>query len=78
MNVVIGVIKRSWDLLSLQKYTLRETRVFDFGLGDVDGAIHQIIHDNTLSNSVVFIRVFNDGLLEVSIISKDLTNSIIY
>ena len=52
--------------MSFHENTLRDTRVLDSWLDDVDGVIVEIIVNNTFSNSEVFISILNDWFLEVS------------
>ena len=52
--------------MSFHENTLRDTRVLDSWLDDVDGVIVEIIVNNTFSNSEIFVSIFNDWFLEVS------------
>ncbi len=67
-----GCIFRPSDFVAFQKDTLRNTTVFNSLLNDVKGIIFQVVEDSAFADSVVFIRIFNDWLLEVSLELKDL------
>jgi len=56
-----------WKLVSLQKDSLRNTGVLNSWLDDVDGVIVKVVEDDTFSNSVVFVWVFNHWFLEISV-----------
>ena len=58
--------------MAFQKDTLGDTTVFNLVLNDMKCIIIKIVVDSTLSNSVVFIRVFNNWFLEVSTEIEDL------
>jgi hypothetical protein len=58
--------------LSLQKWTLRDTRVVLLGLGDGDGVIFEIEEDLKLSDTVIFKIAFRDAFLEETVESEDL------
>ena len=58
--------------MAFQENTLGDTTVFNSSFDDVDCIIIQIVIDNAFSYSVVFIGIFNDWLLEVSVELKDL------
>ena len=60
--------------MSLKENALRNTRVSNFGLEDVSGVIFKVVVDGALAKAVVFIWVFNNGLLEVGGEIKDLKN----
>jgi hypothetical protein len=52
--------------VSFHEDALRDTGILDSWLDDVDGVVIEVVVDNTLSQSVVFVSVFNDWFLEVS------------
>ena len=52
--------------MSFHENTLRDTRVLDSWLDDVDGVIVKIVVNNTFSNSEIFVSILNDWFLEVS------------
>ena len=58
--------------MAFQKYSLGNTTVFNSALDDVDGVVIQIVVYDAFSDSIVFIWIFNDWLLEVSIELEDL------
>jgi len=60
------------ELVSLEEDALGDSRVLHSGFDDVDGIVVQVVVGDTFSNSVVFVGVLNDGLLEVSIEAKNL------
>ena len=64
---------RSWNFVSFEKNALRDTRVFDFRLAYVDWVVFQMIIKYTLSNSEVFIFVFNNWFLKVAEETKHLS-----
>ncbi len=70
---LVRVLNVFRDLLSLNEDSLRDTAIFDLRLSDVDGSISEVVIDFALSNSVVFVLVLNDVLLEVPNKSEDLT-----
>ena len=45
---------------------MRNSCVLDTVFDDVDGVVFEVVVENALANAVVFVGVFNDGLLEVS------------
>ena len=65
-NVVFGWVFWVWELVSLHEDTLWDSRVLNSWLNNVDGVIIKVVVDNTFSQSIVLIGVFNDWLLEVS------------
>jgi len=58
--------------VSFHEDTLWDTGVLNSWLDDVDGVVIKVVVDNTLSQSVVLIGVFNDWFLEVSREGEDL------
>jgi len=58
--------------VSLQENTLRNTRVFNLWLEDMNGVIIEEVIDSALSRSEVFIWVFNDWFDEKGLKYKDL------
>ena len=52
--------------MSFKKNALRNARVFNFRLADVDCIVFQMIIKYTLSNSEVFIFVLNNWFLKVA------------
>jgi hypothetical protein len=52
--------------MSLKENALGNTGVSNFGFEDVSGVIFKVVVDGALAKAVVFVCVFNDGLLEVS------------
>lgn len=58
--------------MSLQENTLRDTRVFNLWLEDMDGVVIEEVVDSALSRSEVFIWVFNNWFDEKGIKDKDL------
>lgn len=51
--------------MSLEENALGNAWVSDFGFEDVSGVIFKVVVDGALAKAVVFVCVFNDGLLEV-------------
>lgn len=70
---IIGFSQAFGDLLTLDEDTLCDTTVFNFGLSDVDSSIDEIVVNSALSNSIVFVSVFYNVLLEISIELQDLS-----
>jgi hypothetical protein len=58
--------------MSLEENSLWNSGVFNSVLNDVDGVIIKIVEDNALSDSEVFIGIFNNWLLEISVEFKNL------
>jgi hypothetical protein len=58
--------------VAFQKYSLRNTTVFNSGFNNMNCIVIQIIVDNAFPNTIVFVGVFDDWLLEVSIELEDL------
>ena len=65
-DVVFRLVIWIWKLMSLQKDSLRHSRVLNSWLDDVDGVIVKVVVDSTLSDSIVLIGVFHNWFLEVS------------
>ena len=61
-----------WKLVSFQEDSLRNSRVLNFWLDDVESIIIKVEVDNTFSNTVVLILVLNNWLKEVCLEVKDL------
>lgn len=51
---------------------MRDSRVLDAGLNDVEGVIIEVEVDDALPDTVVLRRVLNDGLEEVGLEVEDL------
>ena len=60
------------DEVAFQKDALGNSRVLDSGLDDVQCAVFQVVVDDALADAIVFVGVFDDGLLEVGAEVKDL------
>ena len=58
--------------MSLQKDSLWHSRVLNSWLDDVDGVIVKVVVDDAFSDSVVFVWVFNNWFLEVSVEAENL------
>jgi hypothetical protein len=58
--------------MTLQEDSLGDARVLDAGLNDVQGVVLKIVEDNALTEAVVFVGVFSNGLLEVGVEFEDL------
>ena len=58
--------------MSLQENTLGNTTILHLVFDNVDSVIIQVIIDYAFSDSIVFVGVFNYGLLEVSLELEDL------
>lgn len=71
-NVVLGWVLWVWQLVSFHEDSLWDSGVLNSWLDDVDGVVIKIVVDNTLSQSVVLIGIFNDWFLEVSRKGEDL------
>ena len=71
-NVVFGLVIWVRQLVSLQEDSLRDTRILDSWLDDVDGVVIKVVVDDALPDSVVLVGVFDNWLLEVSVEAKDL------
>ena len=66
-DVVFRLVIWIWKLMSLQKDSLWHSRVLNSWLDDVDGVIVKVVVDDAFSDSVVFVWVFNNWFLEVSV-----------
>jgi len=71
-DVVFRLVIWIWKLMSLQKDSLRHSRVLNSWLDDVDGVIVKVVVDDAFSDSVVFVWVFNNWFLEVSVEAENL------
>lgn len=60
------------DEVAFQKDALGNSRVFDSGLDDVQCTVFQVVVDDALADTIVFVGIFDDGLLEVGAEVKDL------
>jgi len=58
--------------VSLQEDSLRDSRVLDSWLDDVDGVIVQIVVNDTFSNSKILVGVFDNWFLEVAMEAQNL------
>ena len=63
---------RLLQLCALQENTLRDARVGNARLDDVEGVIVQVEVDDALPDAVVLRRVLDDGLEEVGLEVEDL------
>jgi len=72
-DVVLGWIFWSWELVSLQEDSLRNSGVFNSWLDNVDGIIIKIVVNGAFSESVVLISIFNNWLLEITSEAKYLS-----
>lgn len=70
--VIFGLVLWVWKFVSFQKDALRNTGVLNSWLDDVDGVIVEVVVDNALSNSVVFVWILDYWFLEVSTEGKHL------
>jgi len=59
--------------VSLQEDSLRDSRVLDSWLDDVDGVIVQIVVNDTFSNSEILVGVFDNWFLEVAMEAQNLS-----
>lgn len=59
--------------MSLQEDALRDTRVLDSWLNDVDGVVIEVVINDAFSDSEVLVRVLNHWFLEVSIKAQNLS-----
>jgi hypothetical protein len=62
-----GFLSRDKDLVSFEEDTLRDTTVLNSVFQNVEGIIIEIIVNSAFADAVVFIRIFNDGLLEIGL-----------
>ena len=63
---------RFGDFMSFEEDSLRDAGVLNSGFNDVQSVVFQIVVDNALADSEVFVFVFNNSLLEVGIELQDL------
>ena len=61
--------------MSFHEDTLRDTRVLDSWLDNVNGVIVEIIVNNAFSDSEIFVSILNDWFLEVSVEFENLYKS---
>jgi len=59
--------------VSLEEDSLGNSRVLYSSFNDVDGVVVQVVHDYAFSDSVIFVGVFNNWLLEKGIKFQDLS-----
>ena len=69
--IVTGAVRLE-QLRALKENALRDSRVLDAGLNDVEGVIIEVEVDDALPDTVVLRRVLNDGLEEVGLEVEDL------
>ena len=55
-----------WKLVSLKEDTLRNTRILNSGLDDVNGIVIKVVVDDALPDSIVLIWVLDNWLLEIA------------
>jgi hypothetical protein len=60
-------LSRDEDLVSLEEDTLRDTAILNSVFQNVESIIIEIIVNSAFADAVVFIGVFNDGLLEIGL-----------
>ncbi len=53
--------------MSLEEDALRDTTVLNSILEDVQSVVIQIIVNGAFADTIILVRVFNDGLLEVGL-----------
>lgn len=58
--------------MTLKENTLRDSRVLDTGLKDVNSVIFEVVVDSALAETVVLSGTFNNWLLEEGSEIKDL------
>ena len=56
-----------WNLVAFQKDTLRDATIFNSLLNNMHSIIIQVIVNDALSNSIIFIWVLNNWFLEESV-----------
>lgn len=71
-GVVLGVIIRVWQLMSLEEDALWNTSVLNSWLNDVDGVIIEIVVDDAFSESEILIGILDNWLLEIGIKAQNL------
>jgi hypothetical protein len=71
--IELGLIFWKRKLVSLEEDSLWNSRVLYSTFDDVDGVVIQVVHDDAFSNSVIFIWVLNNWLLEKTIEFQDLS-----
>ena len=64
--------------MSFHEDSLRDTRVLDSWLDNVNGVIVEIIVNNAFSDSEIFVSILNDWFLEVSVEFENLYKSNVY
>jgi hypothetical protein len=60
-------LSRDEDLVSLEEDTLRDTAILNSVFQNVESIIIEIIVNSAFADAVVFIGIFNDGLLEIGL-----------
>lgn len=58
-----------WKLVSLKEDTLRNTRILNSGLDDVNGIVIKVVVDDALPDSIVLIWVLDNRLLEIAMVA---------
>jgi len=54
-----------WQFVSLEKDSLRNSRILNAALNDVNGVVIEIVVDDTFADPIVLSGVFNYWLLEI-------------
>lgn len=71
--IELRLIIWKWELMSLKEDSLWDSRVLYSAFNDMEGIVIHIVHDNAFSNSVIFVWVLNNWLLEKTIEFQDLS-----
>lgn len=59
--------------MSLEEDALRDTGIFNSGLDDVNGVVVEVVVDDAFSDSVIFVGILYNWLLEISVEAKNLS-----
>lgn len=59
--------------VSLEEDALRDTGIFNSGLDDVNGVVVEVVVDDAFSDSVIFVGILYNWLLEISVEAKNLS-----
>ena len=73
-GVVVGEFSNDFgDFLSFEEDSLRNACILNFFLCDEDGLVREVVVDLNRSDSIVFQSAFDNVLLEVCIVAKNLS-----
>jgi hypothetical protein len=76
IQICPGIVSRlviwEWKLMTFQKDTLWYSSILNSWFNNVNGIVIQVVENNAFTNSEIFIWVFDNWFLEVSVEFKNL------